>query len=270
MSIAVLATLIGCGNQKPAVEASPEAEALVDAPRPEPVAPSMTTLTLSTEAGELKITPVFHATLTAELGETTAVFDPWSEADLDGVVADYVFITDVHFDHLDPAAIREVSKESTVLVAPKAVAEDEKMADLEVQHVLANGESATVGPFEVTAVPMYNMERGPEEGVVFHEKGRGNGYVLRVGGKAVYIAGDTECIEEMKGLEHIDHAFLPMNLPYTMTPGEAAECVKAFVPSAVTPIHYWQTDLEAFEAALEGVEGVTIERADAYTTGAPF
>ena len=103
---------------------------------------------------------------------------------------------------------------------------------------------------------MYNLERGPSAGQLFHTKGRGNGYVLTMGGKRIYIAGDTECTPEMKALKNIDVAFVPMNLPYTMTPAEAAECVKAFAPKIVYPYHYNQaTNAQEFTAALKGTPG---------------
>jgi len=109
--------------------------------------------------------------------------------------------------------------------------------------VLANGETKEIGGAKVTAVPMYNLQRGPEPGKLFHDKGRGNGYVVEVAGKRIYIAGDTECTDEMKALTNIDVAFVPMNLPYTMTPDEAAACVKAFAPKVLYPYHYGESDL---------------------------
>ena len=99
---------------------------------------------------------------------------------------------------------------------------------------------------------MYNLARGPAPGKVYHEKGRGNGYVLTFGGKRFYIAGDTENIPEMRALRAIDVAFVPMNLPYTMTPQEAAEAVRAFRPRVVYPYHYRGSDLQIFEKALAG------------------
>jgi L-ascorbate metabolism protein UlaG (beta-lactamase superfamily) len=87
---------------------------------------------------------------------------------------------------------------------------------------------------------------------VFHDKGRGNGYLLAYGGKRIYIAGDTEGVPEMKALKNIDVAFIPMNLPYTMPPEEAADAVRAFKPAIVYPYHYRGSDLSKFEAALKG------------------
>jgi L-ascorbate metabolism protein UlaG (beta-lactamase superfamily) len=101
---------------------------------------------------------------------------------------------------------------------------------------------------------MYNLKRGPEEGKLFHDKGRGNGYVVELAGLRTYIAGDTECIDEMKALENIDVAFVPMNLPYTMTPDEAAPCVKAFAPKVLYPYHYNDSDLSGLAAMVAPTE----------------
>jgi len=105
---------------------------------------------------------------------------------------------------------------------------------------------------------MYNEKRGPEPGKRFHDKGRGNGYLLGFGDKTVYVSGDTECTPEMKALKKVDVAFVCMNLPFTMPPEEAAECVKAFKPRIVIPFHYRGSDLQKFERALAGTDGVEV------------
>ena len=109
-----------------------------------------------------------------------------------------------------------------------------------------------VAGISIEAVPMYNLQRGPAAGQLFHTKGRGNGYIVTLGGKRVYFAGDTECTAEMKALKDIDVAFIPMNLPYTMPPSEAAACVKAFKPKIAIPYHYQGQKPEEFQAALKG------------------
>jgi len=136
-----------------------------------------------------------------------------------------VLVTDVDGDHLDVGMIARLRDEEAVVVGPAAAA-----GQFVGATALANGETAEISGIGIEATPMYNLHRGPEEGQVFHEKGRGNGYLLTVGGKRIYIAGDTACTPEMKALEGIDVAFVPMNLPYTMPPAEAAECVRAFQP----------------------------------------
>jgi L-ascorbate metabolism protein UlaG (beta-lactamase superfamily) len=203
---------------------------------------------LQTSAGDVTITPVRHATLRLEIQGKTWWIDPWSQADLSNAPkADVILITDIHGDHMDVEAIEKVKKESTVIVAPAAVAKTVTSAT-----TLANGDSLTVEGVKIEAVPMYNLKRGPEPGKLFHDKGRGNGYVLNVADKRIYISGDTEATPEMKALKNIDVAFVCMNLPYTMPPEEAAEGVAAFAPKVAYPYHYRGSDVEAFKKALAG------------------
>lgn len=204
--------------------------------------------TLSTSAGAVTITPVTHGTVILEIQGKTWWVDPWSNADLSSLPkADVILITDVHGDHMDPKAIEQVSKPSTVIVAPAAVAQTVTSA-----KTLANGQSMTLEGVKIEAIPMYNLQRGPEPGKLFHDKGRGNGYVLNIGGKRIYFSGDTEATAEMKALESIDVAFVCMNLPYTMPPDEAAAGVAAFAPKVVYPYHYRGSDLAVFQSALAG------------------
>jgi len=209
--------------------------------------------TLSTSAGDVKITPVMHGTVLLEIEGRAWYVDPWSNADLSSLPkADVILITDVHGDHMDPKAIAAVRKSNTQIVAPAAVAKTVTEA-----KVLANGESTEIFGVKIEAIPMYNVQRGPAPGKLFHDKGRGNGYVLTVGGKRIYFSGDTEGVAEMRNLKDIDVAFVCMNLPYTMPPDEAAVAVKAFKPKVVYPYHYRGADLKVFAAGLEG-QGIEI------------
>ena len=180
------------------------------------------------------ITPLQHASFFMTFAGKTIVVDPTTGA-LKGTTtkADYVLVTDIHPDHLDPRAIDAVAKPDATLVGPAAVDAQRKMT-----VVLANGASHDFGAFKVDAVPMYNVKRGPEAGKLFHDKGRGDGFVFTFADKRVYASGDTECTPEMKALRSIDVAFVCMNLPYTEAPDEAAECVNAFQPKIVYPYHY--------------------------------
>lgn len=217
--------------------------------------------------GPFHVTPVYHGTAMISVGEATIWLDPWSKAALDDrPTADVVLITDIHQDHLDEAAIAKVSGPQSVFVAPQAVA-DKRGG---IQHVLGNGETVTVAGLQITAVPMYNLKRGPESGGLFHDKGRGNGYILEKDGTRIYFAGDTACTDEMKALTEIDAAFLPMNLPYTMPPEEAAGCISAFKPTLAIPYHYAGSDLAAFSAALRDTDGVTVQLAEFYPGGLPW
>jgi len=167
-------------------------------------------------------------------------------------------VTDIHPDHLAPKTVAAVKTAKTAVVAPAAVA-----TQLPGATTLANGETKTADGIRIEGVPMYNLVRGPQPGALFHTKGRGDGFVLTLGGKRIYIAGDTECTPEMKALQNIDVAFLPMNLPYTMTPTEAAACAKAFHPKIVYPYHYRGQDPAEFAAALKDT-GIDVRLRDWY------
>ncbi len=215
--------------------------------------------TFSTGAGTLELTPIQHASLMIKAGGKVLYVDP-AQGSYDGLPqADYILLTDIHGDHMVPAVVDKLKKPSTVILAPKAVA-----ATVTAAQVIANGETRTIGDFKVEAIPMYNLTRGPAAGQLYHDKGRGNGYVVTYGGKRFYFSGDTEVIPEMKALKNIDVAFVCMNLPYTMTPQEAAEGVRAFHPAVVYPYHFRGSDTAAFAKALEG-SGVEVRlRSDWY------
>lgn len=206
--------------------------------------------TIQTSKGLVRVTPIMHASLMLEFGGKVIHVDPWSQGNFEGLPkADVILITDVHPDHLDRAQIDKLRKPTTVIIAPKAVA-----TDLTEAQVISNGEKKTIAGLDLEGVPMYNLKRGPAPGQLFHDKGRGNGYILTLGGKRIYLAGDTECTTEMKALKNIDVAFIPMNLPYTMTPAEAADCAKAFAPKVAYPYHYRDSDPQEFANALKGTK----------------
>jgi L-ascorbate metabolism protein UlaG (beta-lactamase superfamily) len=208
-----------------------------------------------TSAGPLTVTAIRHASLVIQAGGKVIHVDPWSQANYDGVPqADLILITDIHGDHMDPKAIAAVRRQGAQIVAPAEVAKTVTDAT-----VIKNGETKKIGDIAIEAIPMYNEKRGPSEGRFFHDKGRGNGYVVTYGGKRLYIAGDTEGVPEMRALKNIDVAFIPMNLPYTMPPEEAAEAVKAFRPKVVYPYHYRQSDTKIFADALKGT-GVEVRQ----------
>ena len=206
------------------------------------------TQTFSTSAGPVKITPLFHASTLIEAGGMAIYLDPAKPAKFAGhPKADLILITDIHGDHMDPASIAEVSKAGTEIISSSAVAQTVTTA-----KPIANGETKTWKDWTIEAVPAYNLTRGPAAGKLFHDKGRGNGYVLSYGGKRFYFSGDTEGVPEMRALKNIDVAFICMNLPYTMPPDEAADAVKAFHPKIVIPYHYRGSDLSIFQKKLDG------------------
>ena len=249
---------------KPATEAVAEKRTPTSAepaPRAAPAEPP-TDDTFTTERGKLRVVPILHGMLRLELGELSIYVDPHASDKIpDAPKADLILITDIHPDHFDPPALAKVQKSTTRVVAPPVVAEKVPGA-----IVMFNGQSRTVAGIPISAVPMYNLKRGPKPGTLFHDKGRGNGYLLNLGGKRVYVSGDTECTEEMRALTNIDVAFVCMNLPYTMPPEEALECIKAFRPKVVYPYHYRGSDLSPLvDAALPGVE---VRRREWYPGGA--
>lgn len=204
--------------------------------------------TIPSRGGPIRIQPIFHASTQIEHAGKVIQIDPWSQGDYSRAKrADLILITDIHPDHLDRAALAKVRKAGTVIVGPKAVARE-----LPGIAVLRNYERTTIYGISIEAVPMYNLKRGPAPGQLYHTKGRGNGYVLTLGGKRLYFSGDTENIPEARRLRNVDVAFVCMNLPYTMTPTEAAAMVRAFRPRIVYPYHYRGSDREAFRSALKG------------------
>ena len=201
-----------------------------------------------TERSAVRITPIYHATAMIQVGRDIIYIDPARPAKIEGrTAADLILITDIHGDHMDAADVAALSKAGTLVIAPAAVAKTITQA-----RVLDNGKSTLWRDFKITAVPMYNISHNQPSGQPYHDKGRGNGYVLTYGNRNFYFAGDTEGVPEMRALKKIDVAFIPMNLPYTMTPAEAADAVKAFKPKLVIPYHYKGQDVEAFKKALDG------------------
>jgi L-ascorbate metabolism protein UlaG (beta-lactamase superfamily) len=204
---------------------------------------------IETSAGDLEITFIGHGTLMFTLEGKTIHVDPWSRlADYSTMPkADLILLTHHHGDHLDAAAIKQLHSESTVVVLTEICAKTIKDG-----IVMKNGDAQTFMGIDVLAVPAYNIIHRRDNGEVFHPKGEGNGYVLTFGDKRVYVAGDTENTPEMKALKNIDYAFLPMNLPYTMSPEMVADAVEAFKPKVLYPYHYGDTDTKKIVELLKG------------------
>jgi L-ascorbate metabolism protein UlaG (beta-lactamase superfamily) len=211
--------------------------------------------TIAISDGELTVFPINHATFVMTGAGKVIYVDPVGGAEVFGDFEppDLILITHIHGDHTSAETMQTISTEATVVLAPASVAEklgDDTPGKL---HILANGESFDWEGITVDAIPAYNLT---EERKGFHPEGRDNGYVVTIGGKRIYIAGDTEDIPEMRELTDIDAAFVCMNLPYTMTVERAADAVLAFAPKIVYPYHYrgkdGMSDLEAFKKAVSG------------------
>jgi L-ascorbate metabolism protein UlaG (beta-lactamase superfamily) len=215
---------------------------------------------IATSAGPLVITPIKHASLMLTWNGKVIHVDPWGQGKYQGLPkADIILITHDHSDHLDPAQIGALKKADTVILGPAVIA-----GKVDGTMILKNGEMKQVGDIEITAVPMYNLTRGPAPGKLYHYQGDGNGYVLNFGGTRVYISGDTECTPAMRSLENIDVAFICMNLPYTMTPAEAVSCIKSFRPKIVFPYHYGETDLKPLVEGLKNEKGIEVRLREWY------
>lgn len=211
--------------------------------------------TVTTSGGELAITFIGHGTLMFSYGGRTIHIDPWSRlADYSKLPkADIVLLTHNHPDHFDPAALKLVSGEKTVLIFPQ------ECRDRGFEGtVMKNGDTTAVSGIGIEAVPAYNVVGKRPDGQPFHPKGSGNGYIVTFGGTRVYVAGDTENTPEMKRLRRIDIAFLPMNLPYTMTPEMAADAARSFRPKILYPYHFGETDTSRLLELLKGNTAIEV------------
>src|SRR5438270_13478408 len=216
---------------------------------------------LPASGGDITIAPIMHSSVQIEYAGKVIQVDPVAKYDdvelpllgkFDALKpADLILITDIHPENLDVAEITKLRKSGTPVVMAAAVATQAGTKIAATTAVMANGDTKTVADVSIEAVPMYNMQHGPAPGELYHPKGRGNGYIITLGGNRLYFMGDTECTPEAKAAKDIDVAFIPMNMPQTMTPGDAAECIKAFQPKIAYPYHYeGQKRDEAFLKAL--------------------
>jgi len=214
---------------------------------------------IKTSSGDLTVTFVGHGSLVFAFGGKVIHVDPYSRlADYATLPkADLILVTHAHGDHLDPAAIREIRTPKTIVVVSPACA-----GKVEGAIVMRNGEEKTLLGIPITAVPAYNIVHTRPDGVPYHPRGEGNGYVLAFGDTRVYVAGDTENIPEMKELKDIAVAFLPMNLPYTMTPEMVADAARAFRPRILYPYHFGDTDPQRLVALLGGEKGIEVRIRD--------
>ena len=234
---------------------------------------------IATKNGPIQVTALFHASTMLQYGPLTIYVDPVGAAPYTRK-ADAVLITHPHPDHLDLATIRKVLKPGGVLIGSRGTEDQLKQvegADLRILPYYGGtsfGYKGVLrgfnpGQVKVRAIPAYNIVRGPEPGKKYHPKYIFDGYVLTLGGKHLYFAGDTENVPEARDLKGIDAAFVPMNLPYTMTPDEAAQAVRAFRPKVVYPYHFRYPfdkptgNAEKFAAQMKG-SGVKVKILDWY------
>ncbi len=210
---------------------------------------------IKTTAGDLELFFIGHGSLMMKWGGKTIHVDPYSKlADYSLLPkADLILVTHEHADHLDPAAISQIRTPGTMVVITEAGAQK-----LDSGTIMKNGDVRVVMGIGIEAVPAYNLVHKRDNGQPFHPRGQGNGYVLTFGSTRVYIAGDTENTPEMKALRSIDVAFLPMNLPYTMTPDMVADAARAFRPRILYPYHYGDTDTSVLAGLLRNEQGIDV------------
>lgn len=216
---------------------------------------------IQTSQGDLKITFIGHGTVMFTFEGKIIHVDPVGRyADYSQLPkADLILITHEHGDHLDAKVIKIIRSEKTDLVLTEKCVEKAKIED---GIIMKNGDIKTVQNLKIEAIPAYNIKHMRSPGNPYHPKGVGNGYIITFGDKRVYVAADTENTPEMKALKNIDIAFLPMNLPYTMTPEMVADAAKAFMPKILYPYHYGNTDTSKIVELLKDVEGIEVRIRD--------
>jgi L-ascorbate metabolism protein UlaG (beta-lactamase superfamily) len=210
---------------------------------------------ITTSSGDLKITFIGHGTLIFTFNGKVIHVDPYGELVDYSILpkADIILITHEHSDHFDLSAIKILRTNQTELVLTETCAQK-----ISGGMVMKNGEMQTIQGIKIEAVPAYNIVHKRDNGQPFHPQGVGNGYILTFGDRRVYVAGDTENIPEMKTIQGIDVAFLPMDLPYTMTPEMVADAAKVFKPKILYPYHYGDTDTSQLLEILKDVREIEV------------
>jgi L-ascorbate metabolism protein UlaG (beta-lactamase superfamily) len=205
---------------------------------------------IPTNNGAIEITFIKHATLMIKYNNTVIHIDPVSMFGTDYSKmpkADIILLTHEHGDHLDAKAIEQIKTDNTVILENEGC-----YKSLGFGEVMKNGDHKTVLGIDIDAVSAYNLT-APN-----HPKGAGNGYVLQLDNKKVYIAGDTENIPEMSNLKNIDIAFLPMNKPFTMSPEQVAEAAKRIRPEILYPYHYSNTNTDELIKLLQNENKISV------------
>jgi len=214
------------------------------------------------EVDGITFTPIEHATMVIQTKESTIYVDPVGDIKLFQKFSppDIILLTDIHRDHLNIEIVNSLKKNLTAVIGPP-----EAVASLKHGEVMKNGDKQTFDNISIEAIPMYNLTK---ERLNFHAKGRGNGYVLTINQKRIYISGDTEDIAEMRSLKNIDYAFICMNLTYTMTVEQAASAVMEFTPKVVIPYHYrgkgMISDVQHFKHLVSKNKAIEVKLLDWY------
>jgi L-ascorbate metabolism protein UlaG (beta-lactamase superfamily) len=222
----------------------------------------LTSDTVETNKGPLIITFIGHASLIFEFDQKVIYVDPWSRmADFSRMPqADLILITHHHGDHLDPEAIDQIQgKGAPVLLTQTGL---DNLEGISHYRVMKNGDRMQILGLSIEAIPAYNIINKRETGDPYHPKGEGNGYIISFGDLRVLVAGDTENTPEIKELSDIDIAFLPMNLPYTMTPEMVADAARGFRPDILYPYHYGNTNTDQLVQLLKSEPDIEVRIRD--------
>jgi L-ascorbate metabolism protein UlaG (beta-lactamase superfamily) len=203
---------------------------------------------IKTSGGALEITFISHGTLMFKYNDLIIHIDPVSSyTDYSKLPdADIILVTHQHGDHLNKEAINLISKSDTEIIVTEKVSQE-----LDQGIIMKNWDKRNVKAIEILAVPAYNLVHTRDNGSPFHPKGEGNGYVVTFADIKVYIGGDTENFPELDEFPQIDVAFLPMNLPYTMTPEMVADAALRLKPKILYPYHFGNTDTDELVKLLE-------------------
>ena len=192
--------------------------------------------------GDPIVTPIVHASVMIEFDGTIIHIDPHQSIDYSSYAkANIILITHNHQDHFDENKIKQLLGPSTRVFGPMGVFEASREIEVEV---LSYGEIITIGGLEIEVIPAYNIQRG------FHPRGLNNGYLLTIDMNRIFIGGDTECTPELRALEDIDIALLPIDGQFTMSPSEAAECFDSIRPKQAIPYHQNRSDPEEIRRLL--------------------
>ncbi|MFC2113266.1 MBL fold metallo-hydrolase [Bacteroidota bacterium] len=223
-----------------------------------PAGNDFTTDVFETSKGDLAISFIGHGTLMFEFDGKVIHVDPtMREADYAEMPdADLILVTHQHGDHLDINAINHIRKQDCPVVMTRMCID--QLEDFQGAVIMGNGESETVSGIPIEAVPAYNIKNTRSNGNPYHPKGEGNAYIVTFGDTRVLIGGDTENVPEIKALKDIDIAFLPMNLPYTMTPEMVADAARAIQPAVLYPYHFGSTDPEKLVELLKDEKKIEV------------
>lgn len=188
------------------------------------------------------IQPGNHAGFMMLWGSQAIYVDPVTNVYAGLPKATLILLTHEHGDHLNNTTLSAViDPVQGQILAPQTAYNNLSASLKTVAQVLTNWGVVQTRGMTIQAVPAYNLTSS------YHPYGRGNGYVVTLGGRRIYISGDTDNTPEVRNLTNIDVAFVCMRPPYCMSVTDAAQAVRAFRPRVVYPYHYLGNDVNLFK-----------------------